>query len=234
MLFYRIWNSFWVRVSVFFKIVLPFWVIYFCCHREIYKKKLYAFGKNNCKIIERARYGCIPNLGIQRGPSAHEFKINLSKNKVLLLSLHEEVKYTSKSDIYTIVSMKEINCMDNYVWWRLFLSSNILHKKTMHSFSVLLHTSRNLLYTFAGKESCRTSIEIPEYSQMFLSYETLFVVVKSGYFCAWQELWEGLFCDLRRRNAMIWATHQGLFLWTIPITPQEAFNYRETHLKPRE
>lgn len=136
--------------------------------------------------------------------------------------------------IYTIVSMKEINCMDNYVWWRLFLSSNILHKKTMHSFSVLLHTSRNLLYTFAGKESCRTSIEIPEYSQMFLSYETLFVVVKSGYFCAWQELWEGLFCDSRRRNAMIWATHQGLFLWTIPITPQEAFNYRETHLKPRE
>lgn len=59
-------------------------------------------------------------------------------------------------------------------------------------------------------------------------------VVKSGYFCARQELWEGLFCDLRRRKAMIWANHQGLFLWTIPITPSGGLQLQRETLKATE
>jgi hypothetical protein len=91
----------------------------------------------------------------------------------------------------------------------VLLSLYILHKGKYTDILDILHSS--ILQSFTHlciEQACRTSLQgkdIPGsfLSEKYISEKYIVVSVKSGYFCGRQELWEGLFCDMRRTNGMI-------------------------------
>lgn len=113
-----------------------------------------------------------------------------------------------------IASIKEINSMHKNVRLRLRLSMYILHKKKMHQYSGDFAIFYAPLQGIIAQNRHRN---LRIFSVVFFPKNDLFVVVRSGYFCGRQELWDELFCDMRRSNVMVWASHRGLFCGQFPL-----------------